>query len=193
MKMRFLVAGSLTLAVGCVPPPKRERVELWAVGAVASSEGIPGNTDFSALQATGMPDVGGCGDDPRAWSPETADAPLDPAGWNEWLELTYPDYVFVHAIRVYETYNPGTIVAIDVEASDQSAPTIRLYSDANGEPGACPSVLATYVDQGTTVDQYNRVVVYLNTNLIGDANANGAPDDYNAIDAVQLVGDRFID
>ncbi len=193
MNVKLVALSSLLFAVGCVPPPKKEHVELFATGAVASSEGLPNSADFSAVQATGAPDVGGCGDNALAWTPATADAPLQTGEWNEWIELTYESYVFVDAVRVYETYNPGTIVQIDVEASDGSVPPLNLYHDPNGEPGACPSVLATYVDNPPTYDSYNRVVIYMNTNLIGDANGNGQPDDYNAIDAVQLIGDRYVD
>lgn len=195
MKVQSLAVLSLAIGVGCIPPPKLERVELWAAGAVASSEGdiTPGDLAYSPLQATGAPDVGGCESSALAWSSEFDNGTVNPQGWNEWIELTYDDYLFVNSVKVSETYNPGAIVAIDVEASDGSVPPERLYDDLTGEPGPCPSVLATYVDQGTTVEQYNRVVIYLNTDLIGDANGDTLPNDYNEIDAVQLVGDRYVD
>src|SRR5262249_41046756 len=74
---------------------------LWAVTATASSEYGSGSDYWSAMQATGQPDVvGGCSEDGRAWSPLTDTA--DP----EWLEVRYDHAMTATGVVVYET-NPG--------------------------------------------------------------------------------------
>ena len=176
------------------PPPQYERISMFATEAYASSEGIPGSSDFGAVQATGEPDVIHCGDDPRAWSPQLAEITpgVQPDGntIDEFLEVTFPEPVWVSQVKIYESYNPGAIVAVDLESSTGSAPVTVLWENFSGNGyGPCPSAFVINVN-GTTAYRYDRVVIYLDTNLVGDANRNGTvSDDYNSIDAVLLSGD----
>lgn len=177
------------------PPPQYETISMYATGALASSDGLPGSHEFSALQATGEPDVMACMDDPNAWSPELAEITpgVAPNGdtIDEFLELTFPEAVYVSQVQIFESLNPGAIVAVDLESSVGAAPVLVLWENFAGDgPAPCPSAFVIDVLEGTTDYRYDRVVVYLDTNLVGDANGNGSPsDDYNAIDAVMLTGD----
>lgn len=203
VKLPVLLVGVALLA-GCGPPVDdepdfiRERVEMWASGASASSVGDPASTDYSEIQALGAPDVVGCTDDVKAWSPSSADPTpgVDPSGdtIDDFIELTFPDYVWVSQIKIYESLNPGAIVAVDVETADGTAQPLPLFENFSGNgPGACPSAFVITVNEGTTPEQFNRVVIYLDSNLIGDTNGlNGNMDDFNAIDAVKLIGDLLV-
>ena len=217
---RYQVAAALLIAAlsttGCIvhdydsdddcwdcspnPPPSNngpyyEQISMYATEAFASSEGMPGSYDYSALQATGAPDVFACVDDPFAWSPELAEITpgVSPNGdtIDEYLELTFPEAVFVSQVQIFESFNPGAIVAVDLESSTGSAPVTVLWENFAGDgPAPCPSAFVINVSAGTTDFRYDRVVIYFDTNLVGDADGDGTPnDDYNSIDAVMLVGD----
>lgn len=209
-----LVVSLSTMATGCVvvdddpdcwdctsdhnppppPPPAYEFISMFATEAYASSDGMPGSTDYSALQATGVPDVMECMDDPFAWSSEIAEytpgTSNDGNTIDEFLELTFPEAVYVSQVQIFESFNPGAIVAVDLESSTGSAPVTVLWENFAGDgPAPCPSAFVIDVN-GTTDYRYDRVVIYLDTNLIGDADHDGTPmDDYNSIDAVMLAGD----
>lgn len=176
------------------PPPGYETISMYAVEAYASSEGLPGSSEFSAFQATGAPDVTMCGDDPNAWSPQDAEmtpgVQSDGNTIDEFLEVTFPEGVYASQVKIFESFNPGAIVAVDLESSTGSAPVAVLWEDFSGDgPAPCPSAFVIDLN-GTTDHRYDRVVIYLDTNLVGDENRNGTPDDdYNSIDAVMLVGD----
>lgn len=176
-------AATLALGLAACGRPVRHAA-MWATGADASSSGSA-TTQFSALAATGAPDVVGCNDDPLSWSPATANTSAP-----EYLVLEYPRYVHVTDIRIYETFNPGAIVQVDVEAADGHTPPLTLFGSntGDGNPG-CPTVFHISVDNGDTPNVYNRVAIYLQPNLIGDRNGiNGGADDFAEIDAVELSG-----
>lgn len=177
--------------VGCEPDPGPAfaRISQFASGARASSEGIPGELDFSAAQALGFPDAS-CGDDPRAWSPFAAEPTAVAPAIDDWLELTFDELVWVHEVRIHENHNGGAIVAVDLESSDGLSQPLVLFEDFRGNGYVPCGVFTITVDQGVTWEQYDRVVIYLDTHLVGDANRNGNyHDDFNEIDAVELIGD----
>ena len=175
-------------------PQMYTSISMYGSYAYASSEGIPGSQDFSAVQATGAPDVAACMDDPNAWSPEVAEVTpgVTPDGdtIDEWLEITFDEAVWVSEVKIFESLNPGAIVAVDLESSTGSAPVFVLWENFAGDgPAPCPSAFVIGLE-GTTDYRYDRVVIYLDTNLVGDANYNGsAYDDFNSIDAVMLTGE----
>lgn len=202
-RLAATLAG-IALLAGCGPPPEqpfRESVSMFAVGAQASSVGLPNSTDYSEIQALGPPNISICGDDVNAWSPYLAEpvpgvvnTPDGPDTIDDWLVVTFPEYTYVHQVKIYESFNPGAVVAVDLEASDDSVPPLTIFEDYTGNgPAACPSAFVITIDQGTTPDMYDRVAIYLDTNLVGDTNGvNGPDDDYNAIDAVEMIGDRIV-
>ncbi len=77
----------------------------WAIGATASSEYTA--AEWSANQATGIPDVTGCVDHPGAW------ASLLPVV--DWLELTCAQPVRPSEIRIHEVWGVGSIVRVEVK------------------------------------------------------------------------------
>jgi hypothetical protein len=82
-------------------------VKLWAVTATASSE--YSSAEWSAMQATGTPNVaGGCNEDGNAWSPLTDGS--DP----EWLEVRYAQASKTTGIAIYESAQGGFVYQIDL-------------------------------------------------------------------------------
>lgn len=69
---------------------------------------MSGQSDWSAAQATGPPNVAVAGDNPRAWASLTEDAQP------EWLLLTFNKSVIPAAVMVYESFNPGALVRLSV-------------------------------------------------------------------------------
>jgi hypothetical protein len=63
---------------------------------------------YSPEQATGAPDTPHVGDHPTAW------APLEHSSGEEWLKLTYEQPIEAVAVVVYETWNPGAVVRLEV-------------------------------------------------------------------------------
>lgn len=199
-----MVLGGVSLLAGCGPPPRepqREQISMFAESVVDfSTNGSPaGSTDYSELQALGGPDVVGCGDDPNAWSPAVAnpDAPglftID-----DFIVLEFPFYVYVKEVRIYESYNPGAVVAVDLERSDAGLGPLEIFEDpyGDGTGSACPSSFNIQIESngGVTPDQYNRVAIYLDNSRIGDGNGNtDFSDDWPEIDAVEMIGDILVE
>ncbi len=147
-------------------PPVGSR-EQWAVGVAASSE--YSNPNWSAAQATGPADTPECGDHDTAW------ASADQSSPEEWLELQYADPVIPQEIHIYETFNPGSIVKVEVVSTVSEYITVW-----EGPPGAveiCPRVFVVKVrDVDAPV---SGVRITLDQSVIND---------WNEIDAVKLIG-----
>lgn len=198
-----VVLSGIALLAGCGPPPKDpeyETISQFAESVVDfSTNGSPANsTDWSELQALDEPNVPGCGDHPLAWSPAVSnpDAPglftID-----DFIVLEFPFYMNVREVRIYESYNPGAVVAVDLERSDEALSPLEIFEDPYGDgPGACPSSFNIQIESngGLTPDQFNRVAIYLDNSRIGDANGNTSlADDWPEIDAVEMIGDILVD
>lgn len=198
-----VVLAGVALLAGCGPPPRgiqHETISMFAESVVDfSTNGSPANsTDYSEIQALGQPNVVGCGDDPNAWSPAIAnpDAPglftID-----DFIVLEFPFYAYVREVRIFESYNPGAVVAVDLERSDEGLPPLEIFADIYGDGlGPCPSSFNIQVESngGVTADQYNRVAIYLDNSRIGDGNGNvDFSDDWPEIDAVEVIGDILVD
>ena len=141
-------------------------VRQWASMAIGSSEYTP--DDWSAQQAIGAPDTLECGDIATAWATGSSTG-------QDNLYLSYATAVVPTGINVYETYNPGAIVMIDVVDTDGNAVTV--YTAQEQIVDQCPRTLNVQVSGiSKPVDG---VVVYLD-----QTNHNG----WNEIDAVELVG-----
>ena len=137
----------------------------WASTATASSE--YDNPDWSAMQATGAPDITECGDIETAWSSENQDG-------IDWLEVGYKTPVYPAEINIYETYTPGSVVRVEVK--DEAG---VYYVVWEGEPraGECPRILTIPV---SGVDRLvTGVRIHVDQRKLGD---------WNEIDAVELVG-----
>ncbi|HVO29566.1 MAG TPA: hypothetical protein VMV18_02470 [bacterium] len=190
-------AVALGLAAGCGPGSRthRQAISQYGTGGDASSyaQDTANPNDYSASQATGAPDVSACGDDPLSWAPASAQ-PNNP-GADDYLDVTFDRYVFVSDVRITESYNPGGIVEVDLIATDGSAPDAIVFQDPTGDGAAagCPTVFHIGINQGTTDDQYNRVRVWIDSDIVGDANGDGnINNDWNEIDAIELDGDELV-
>lgn len=139
----------------------------WGAIAYASTE--YGNPDWSAGQATGAPDTAECGDYATAWAASGSNSPDD------WLEVHYAKPMFAEEIRIYETYNPGSIVRVEVITV--VADYIAVWEGDPEASGECPRVFSVPVE-GIEAP-ITGVRLTLDQSVIGD---------WNEIDAVQLVG-----
>jgi len=135
----------------------------WAATATASSEWTA--TQWGAVQATGAPDVGGCADDPRAWSPLPGGP--DP----EWLEPRYAQPVRASGVEVHESTLGGFVTRI--EAIDDLGGYHEVWSGA--DPAACGGVFSV----GWPQTAYEVVGVRVHTQK----------DGWEEIDAVELIGE----
>lgn len=153
-----------------VPPLQGEFFEQWAVTATASSE--YGNPDWAAIQAIGAPNTQECGDFVTAWASSTGGSSY------EWLELRYAIPVFPDQIRIYETYNPGSIIRVEVITP--GADYIVVWEDGPRTGEDCPHVLTIPVEG--IEERVFGVRITLDQSII---------QSWNEIDAVQLVGRAF--
>ena len=143
-------------------------IRQWEVNASASTEfSIP---SWAAAQATGAPDTFDCGDISTAWASATRNG-------EDWLRLEYDAAVIPQEIHIYQTYNPGSIVKVEVFAEGDSV-TIELPNSVdppNNTP--CPGVFTIIIDE--PMPAISAVTIYVNQ-IIGGS--------WNEIDAVELVG-----
>lgn len=146
--------------------PTGELLRQWAGYAEASTQ--YGDSSWSAFQATGAPDVyPDCGDFASAWAMADFDT-LD------WIEVDYAKPVIPTEINIYETYNPGRVVAVDVVNLDGDY--ITIYDAAPETVEDCPSILTIYPNIDYPI--YG-LLLYVDTVGLGD---------WAEIDAVELVG-----
>lgn len=143
-------------------------IEQWATSAEASSQ--YGEDDWSAQQVTGEPDTLDGGDTPTAWAAAFADSEA------ESLDLTFDQPVIPAGIEIYESYNPGAIVTIEVldPNTDEWVVVWEGTADTAGQDVAVFSPALTAVDFATaqvrlTIDE---------PAVVG----------WNEIDAVKLIG-----
>ncbi len=82
----------------------------WVVDAEASSsyQDHTGTESWSALQMTGKPDVEVYGDNGKAWTSKESQMGL------EWVKLTYAKPVNATEIKIRQSYNPGSIIQIEL-------------------------------------------------------------------------------
>jgi Tfp pilus assembly major pilin PilA len=144
-------------------------IRQWASSAAASSE--YGSPDWAAARATGAPDVTACGDDVNAWA-SSNDTTV------EWLELTYATPVKPFEINIYQTYNPGQIVKVELFSPDGKT-VYHVYTATPVKVDTCPQVLTLPLD-GSNLTQVNRIRITVDQSVLGVGWAE--------IDAVELVG-----
>lgn len=150
------------------PAPPTGLLEQWATSAEASSQ--YGDEDWSAQQATGEPNTLDGGDTPTAWAAAAADSET------ESLVLAFGVPVIPAGIEIYESYNPGAIVRIEVldPNTDEWVVVWEGTADTAGEDVAVFSPALAAVDFAT--DQVRLTI------------DEPAVSGWNEIDAVKLVG-----
>lgn len=139
----------------------------WAVDAVASSQ--YGDDGFSALQATGEPNVTAPSDNPAAWASKEADGAL------ETLELTFARAVRPSGVRIHESYNPGAVTTI--EAFDEESGEWVVLWEGNEPTEEAMRVFSPSFQAPDFATAQIRLT--LDTSVVGG---------WNEIDAVELVG-----
>jgi len=149
-------------------PPAAQQTELRQWGASATASSQYGDKDWAATQATGAPDTKECGDKTSAWASSSATGV-------DWLEVTYASPVTPAQINIYETYNPSSIVKVEVR--DTKGSYHSVYSASPSVVNDCPRTL--------TVDVKN-ITVPVDAVRISLDQTNSPS--WNEIDAVELVG-----
>ncbi|MGI6037567.1 MAG: hypothetical protein ACOYD6_04995, partial [Limnochordia bacterium] len=140
------------------------------ITASASSE--YGNGDWSAKQMLGQPDFfPSYGDNGRAWAPAYKDAGL------QWVELGFAEGVYVDRVEIYETFNPGAI--LKVELVDITGDWHLIWEGKGGSAGVGARVFS--VQNGIVTVPCDRVRITLDTDSVSG---------WNEIDAVSITGSR---
>ncbi len=154
-------------AVAGVPGPG-QAIRQWAVWAEASSEYT--SHDWSAMQATGAPDVDVCGDNPLAWAssqPET----------EEYLVLYYETPVNPTELVIHQSHNPSQVV--EIQLIDTAGETWLLWYGDPEDVEYCPDVW-THTIELDEVFYTDTVVIWVDQSILGLG--------WVEIDAVELVG-----
>ena len=150
------------------PIPTPEPISQWATDAAASSQ--YSDPDWSALQATGAPDTGECGDYGTAWAAAAS-------GTVERLDVYYETPVYATEINIVQTYHPDQVAQVDL--IDLDGESVLLYTQ---EPAAvqepCPYVLTIETEQTDFLVQGVRITIDQSVLGLG----------WNEIDAVELRG-----
>ncbi len=150
------------------PAPAGEELRQWAARANATSQ--YGSGSWSAMQATGAPNVGRCGDDGSAWASSSSSG-------KDSLTLIYETAVFAREIHIFQTYNPGAITSVVVMNSRTG---FRQELPDSADPVGntrCPGVFVVKV--GDLSEPVDTVTINLDQTLTSS---------WNEIDAVELVG-----
>ncbi|MFZ5881526.1 MAG: hypothetical protein ACOY0R_19340 [Chloroflexota bacterium] len=140
----------------------------WAISATASSE--YGSTSWTAMQATGAPNVDECGDNGQAWASFSNNT-------LEWIELTYATPVVPTEINIYQSYNPSQVVQVDVISPDGITYTVWTGTPEFVE--FCPDLMTITIDLDEEI-LAQKVVVIIDQSVLKTS--------WNEIDAVELVG-----
>lgn len=173
MRRIVLLLIGLMLVTGCTPrdEPATQPTSTpaifaqWAISAEASSEyGRPG---WSAMRATGAPDVDACVDDSRAWASARGNGLA-------WLELTYAEPVYPTEVRIYQNLGRGGIARVLLIDENGGQ---HLIWEGTDSADICPGVLTVSVPR----PDYRAVGVRVEL----DESRTGF---WNEIDAVELVG-----
>ena len=163
----LLLAGFVLFGTVC--EVQGQSCTQWAVTASASSE--YGSGDWSAKQMLGEPDFyPNYGDDRRAWAPSSQDAGL------QWVELGFAEAVYVETVDIYETFNPGSIVK--VELIDTMGRWHVIWEGTGGRAATSSARVFSVKNDIVTVP-CQRVRITLDTDSVSG---------WNEIDAVSITG-----
>jgi len=150
--------------IGTLPPGVTTQ---WASRASATSQ--YDDPKWSAMQASGPPNVTTCGDDNNAWASSQSNGV-------DTLTVNYATPMIPTQVNIYETYNPGSITSIDLIPADGSA-AIPVPKSADSALTVCPRVFAVTLS-GIT-QPISAVAIHLDQTKSAS---------WNEIDAVQMLG-----
>ncbi|HOM67175.1 MAG: hypothetical protein BWX85_00128 [Chloroflexi bacterium ADurb.Bin120] len=148
--------------------PSTQVIRQWAVLAEASSE--YSSDDYSALQATGAPDVDYCEENPLAWAPLSGDT-------EEYLVLYYDVPVIPTELVIIQSHNPSQVV--EIQFIDTDGETWTLWYGEPERISTCPDEW-THTIELDEVFYTDTVVIWVDQSVLGLGWAE--------IDAVELVG-----
>lgn len=165
----FIISGfMLLLLFGTVYEVQGQSFTQWAITASASSE--YGSGDWSAKQMLGRPDFyPNYGDSGYAWAPAYKNNGL------QWVELGFTEAVYVDSVDIYESFNPGAIVK--VELVDTTGRWHLIWEGKGGSAGTTARVFRVKNDIVSVPCQ--RVRITLDTDSVSG---------WNEIDAVSITG-----
>ncbi len=181
----FLVLAMITISsCSLLNPEEKEdltpkEVRQWALSASASDAygGALGENrdDQSPYAATGEPDSLNCEDSNKAWTISKEDDGF------HWIELTYYNPVYVSRVRVLESFNPGSIIKIELKNESEY---VTLW-EGSYKTRDCPYILEksysffeNNISMEMTSFMTDTLKITLNTDVEG----------WNEIDAVELIG-----
>lgn len=148
--------------------PTGQLLHQWAISATASSE--YGSTSWTAMQATGAPNVDECGDNGLAWASFSNNT-------LEWIELTYATPVVPTEINIYQSYNPSQVVEVNVISPD--GVTYTVWTGNPERVGFCPDQMTITIDLDEEIVA-QKVVITIDQSVLNMS--------WNEIDAVELIG-----
>ena len=143
-------------------------IRQWAVRAEASSE--YSSDDYSAMQATGEPNVEACEENPLAWASEASDT-------EEYLILYFETPVNPTELIIYQSHNPSQVV--EIQFIDTVGETWMLWDGDPYESQYCPDKWTHTIDLDE-VFYADTVVIWVDQSILGLG--------WVEIDAVELVG-----
>lgn len=140
----------------------------WASDATGSSQ--YGQDSWGFGQATGEPNTSDCGDLSTAWASATSQGVDN-------LTLFFDKAVLPTQVNIYQTYNPGSIIGVELSNS-VTRETIGIPNSVDA-PGntPCPGVFT--LDVSGISSPMDTVNIYFDQSIGGG---------WNEIDAVELVG-----
>lgn len=153
-------------------------ISQWAISAIASDSygGLGENQDDqSAFSATGKPEINKCEDSKYAWTISKENDGL------HWIELTYNIPVYVNKVRVYENFNPGSVVKIELKKEDN----YETMWEGTYKTKQCPYVFEK--EYSLTEGNITRNISSFKTDTIKITINTDIPG-WNEIDAVELIG-----
>ena len=145
----------------------------WAIGAEASStySDHTGKDTWSAEQLIGPPDVETYGDNGKAWTSKEQEKGI------EWIKLTYEKEVNPTEIRIRQTFNPGSIIKVElIDLKGKSHTVWEGVDKTKYEPDKIQ-----YLKIKFDKTDYKTKTVYITL-------ATNSLPGWKEIDAVQLVG-----
>jgi hypothetical protein len=170
LQVGALVAPTATSTFPTATPvPAAQTIRQWASSATGTSE--YGTDDWSFAQATGRANTPICDDVGTAWA-------SDDSTGRAVLQVSFDQPVIPSQINIYQSFNPGAIVEVDVGSSANPNKVLPLPNSADPVGHTeCPGVFSLDVSGVDTPVDF--VVIYLDQSLTGN---------WNEIDAVELVG-----
>ncbi|MBE2182065.1 MAG: PPC domain-containing protein [Anaerolineae bacterium] len=159
---------SSSTAATPVPGVSGGEIRQWASSAEATSEYSTNGWD--AGQVVGEPNTAECGDWTTAWATASSSEAAS-------ITVMFDIAVIATEINIYQTYNPGAIVSVELVLEGGDTVEVLDSADPVGNTD-CPGVF-TVDAAGLSAEPVVGVIINLDQSITGN---------WNEIDAVELVG-----